>query len=737
MDISSLTLGTWRALLCSAALALTLGACGGGDDASAPPAPMIGAAGGTVTGPNGAQVVIPAGALAANTAIAVTASTTGNPAPPTGLMTVGPVVAFTPHGTSFAQAVTVTVPVDPSVPAGAAVKLYKTMNGAAGPWEEVLGATRSGNLVSAQVRSFSLIAPFISLQPADQSVIAPAAASFSVTALGTPPFAYRWEKSDDGGGTFAAAAGVNNTRTYTTAATSVAADNGDRYRVLVATDDNNNGLIDVGEAAATSNSAMLTVTAPAMAMLTVTTVGNGNVTSMPGGINCPGDCTESVVIGANVSLTAAPAAGSGFGGWSGDCTGTTAAAAVAMTAARACTATFTLIPLPATGTWLQLGGALDVGPASSGARDLFAAVALDLAGNPVVAWKGRVLGPGTSTNTIYVKRWDGANWVQLGANLLLRTAQNSGYLQTPSIDVDPTNGDVIVAWSEPTARTPVDLNGAFDVVVKRWNGAAWAQVGSALNVDAAATAYLPKVRVTNAGTPIVAWWESGERSAARMWNGSAWINFGASGYVSTIPVLTPDLSLTALTLDGSGNPFVVFGGSGGPFAAQGSGSGWTLLGGFGIRTSPAPAYNWSAATDAIGRTTVLLLTRDGLSTTNTATTLRVRQFDSGAWGDFGNLVLTADRNTVPSTVAIAIPYNTLNPIVSAGIGGPGGSPPGQFVQSFVQWNGAAWAPLAPNLSDPCELAVRANASTAVAAMPVVACVRSAGNEDIVVYRLVP
>jgi hypothetical protein len=272
MDLSHSTLGLCRALFCAAALALTLGACGGGGDPPPllPPATIVGAAGGTVSGPGGAQVVIPAGALAANTAIAVTASTTGNPALPTGVMAAGPVFAFTPHGTTFAQAVTVTVPVDPSVPAGVAVKLYKTMNGAAGPWEEVVGATRTGNLVSAQVTSFSLIAPTITLQPADQSVIAPAAATFSVTALGVPPFAYRWEKSDNGGMTFAAAPGVNNAMTYTTAATSVAADNGDRYHVLVATDDNGNGMIDAGEAAATSNSATLTVTAVVVAP-TITT----------------------------------------------------------------------------------------------------------------------------------------------------------------------------------------------------------------------------------------------------------------------------------------------------------------------------------------------------------------------------------------------------------------------------------------------------------------------------------
>ena len=262
-----------RALLYSAALTLT--ACG--SDGGGPVIPqqqMIGPAGGTATGPNGAQVVVPAGALAADTAVAVTASSGSNPALPAGLTTVGPVYAFTPHGQSFAQAVTVTVPIDPAqAPAGAAVKLFKTMNGAAGPWQEVVGATRTGNLISGQVTGFSLFAavtPFISQQPADQSVIAPAPASFSVTALGAPPFAYRWERSDDGGTMFVAAGGVNNTSTYTTAATSVAADNGARYRVIVANDTNANGLIDAAETSTQSNVATLTVTAAVVAP-TITT----------------------------------------------------------------------------------------------------------------------------------------------------------------------------------------------------------------------------------------------------------------------------------------------------------------------------------------------------------------------------------------------------------------------------------------------------------------------------------
>ena len=44
------------------------------------------------------------------------------------------------------------MPIDPAqVPGGAVVKLFKTMNGAAGPWQEVAGATLAGNLLSGQV----------------------------------------------------------------------------------------------------------------------------------------------------------------------------------------------------------------------------------------------------------------------------------------------------------------------------------------------------------------------------------------------------------------------------------------------------------------------------------------------------------------------------------------------------------------------------------------------------------
>ena len=147
--------------LVGAALLLSLAACGGGggDSAAPPPAPqsasaLIGAAGGTLSGPNGATVVIPPGALATDTTIAIEQTQAGSPPLPGGFSVSGSMFALTPHGTTFAAPVTVSLPFDAaSVPAGSTPALYKT--NAQNQWERVAGATFGANSVSAQITSFS------------------------------------------------------------------------------------------------------------------------------------------------------------------------------------------------------------------------------------------------------------------------------------------------------------------------------------------------------------------------------------------------------------------------------------------------------------------------------------------------------------------------------------------------------------------------------------------------------
>ena len=70
--------------------------------------------------------------------------------------------------------------------------------------------------------------------------------------------------------------------------------------------------------------------------------GNGIVTSNPAGINCGSDCSESYTGGTLVVLSAIPAAGSVFSGWSGSGCST---GSVTMNNSRNCTATFNAQPV--------------------------------------------------------------------------------------------------------------------------------------------------------------------------------------------------------------------------------------------------------------------------------------------------------------------------------------------------------------------------------------------------------
>ena len=73
-----------------------------------------------------------------------------------------------------------------------------------------------------------------------------------------------------------------------------------------------------------------------------TGTGSGTVTSNPSGINCGEDCNEVYDQGTNVTLTAVPAAGSTFTGWSGGGCSGTGACTVTMNAAKSVPATFNL-----------------------------------------------------------------------------------------------------------------------------------------------------------------------------------------------------------------------------------------------------------------------------------------------------------------------------------------------------------------------------------------------------------
>ena len=129
----------------------------------------------------------------------------------------------------------------------------------------------------------SVIAPQITVPPANQTVTAPATATFTVTTTGTSP-TYRWQLSTDGGTTFSDVAGAT-TATLTVTSTTTA-QSGHRYRVIVS---NSAGTVTSAAATLTVNP---TPVAPAItgqpASRTITAGANADFIVVASGTPAPG-----------------------------------------------------------------------------------------------------------------------------------------------------------------------------------------------------------------------------------------------------------------------------------------------------------------------------------------------------------------------------------------------------------------------------------------------------------------
>ena len=185
--MSSARRKNWR-LWTGAILVLALAACGGSDDAAVPATspsqPVIGANGGSVIGPDGTSVAVPAGAALGDVTIAIAKNASLAPPLAAGgsFTPVSNVYEITPHGTTFAEPVTVTLPIDPAlVTVQDGLVVLKAQPG--GDWRVHSNVVRDGNVVSVKVRDFSL------LLVAQPKVPTPPAGPFrfSIDVSGTAP----------------------------------------------------------------------------------------------------------------------------------------------------------------------------------------------------------------------------------------------------------------------------------------------------------------------------------------------------------------------------------------------------------------------------------------------------------------------------------------------------------------------------------------------------------------------
>ena len=146
--------------------------------------------------------------------------------------------------------------------------------------------------------------------------------------------------------------------------------------------------------------------------LTVSKAGSGTGTVTGNGIDCGATCGVSLDTGTLVSLTATPAIGSVFTGWSGDCSGT-GTCDTTMSAARNVTATFALqqysltVSKAGSGTGTVTGNGINCGATCGVSLNTGTAVSLTAApasGSVFTGWSGDCSGTGTCDTTMSAAR---------------------------------------------------------------------------------------------------------------------------------------------------------------------------------------------------------------------------------------------------------------------------------------------------------------------------------------------
>jgi len=152
---------------------------------------------------------------------------------------------------------------------------------------------------------------------------------------------------------------------------------------------------------------------------------------------------------------------------------------------------------------------------------LITAVQVDPDGRPVVTWQGYL--DATYEWNVYVSRFEGGAWSLVGDGLMV----NPSYYPDSSDLVLDVDGKPVVVWSEKSSPG----NSATDLYVKRWNGAGWDQLGGKFEVNDDAAVQDVRIVLDAAGNPLVGWGERFfDASFVKTWNPTSlsWVSLGGS-----------------------------------------------------------------------------------------------------------------------------------------------------------------------------------------------------------------
>jgi hypothetical protein len=150
--------------------------------------------------------------------------------------------------------------------------------------------------------------------------------------------------------------------------------------------------------------------------------------------------------------------------------------------------------------WVELDGSASGGGVSdTDDYSLWPSLAVGPDNRPVIAWSNSS-NEMPQTHQIHTRYWNGVSWKALGLPFGDENGPDDGGAGQASLAVGP-DGHPIVAW-EQFGDTD------YRVFVSRWNGAAWVQVGSGAATDGISGpryAILPSLAVAPNGRPVLAW----------------------------------------------------------------------------------------------------------------------------------------------------------------------------------------------------------------------------------------
>jgi hypothetical protein len=178
-------------------------------------------------------------------------------------------------------------------------------------------------------------------------------------------------------------------------------------------------------------------------------------------------------------------------------------------------------------SWEEVGtGSASGGGISNNAdTSWFPAMAIDQNGLPYISWHDVTSGD----FEIYVRRWNGANWVEVGTGSATGggISNNGGGSYGSSIGFDPVSQLPFITWFD-------DGGGDLEIYVRQWSGSAWVEVGTGSASGGGISnnsgiSFNPAIAFESQGTPYITWYDESAGDSEiyiRRWNGASWEEVG-------------------------------------------------------------------------------------------------------------------------------------------------------------------------------------------------------------------